>query len=62
MGPFALDEGLIEPPTGGEAAIRIHNTNTGKLIIADVPTVDGKAAVLGDCVCDGVPGTGARIR
>ena len=60
VGPFAIDEGLVRCKEG-ITTVRIHNTNTGKLIIADVPTVDGKAAVLGDCVCDGVPGTGAMI-
>ena len=60
VGPFAIDEGLVRCQEG-ITTVRIHNTNTGKLIIADVPTVDGKAAVLGDCVCDGVPGTGAMI-
>ena len=60
VGPFAIDEGLVRCQEG-ITTVRIHNTNTGKLIIADVPTIDGKAAVLGDCVCDGVPGTGAMI-
>ena len=60
VGPFAIDEGLVR---AGESmtTVRIHNTNTGKMIIAEVPTVNGKAAVLGDCVCEGVPGTGAKI-
>lgn len=60
VGPFAIDEGLVRCQEG-ITTVRIHNTNTGKLIIADVSTIDGKAAVLGDCVCDGVPGTGAMI-
>lgn len=60
VGPFAIDEGLVN---AGETltTVRIHNTNTGKIIVADVPTVNGKAAVDGDCVIDGVPGSGARI-
>lgn len=60
VGPFAIDEGLVN---AGETltTVRIHNTNTGKIIVADVPTFDGKAAVAGDCTIDGVPGTGARI-
>lgn len=60
VGPFAIDEGLVravEPVT----TVRIHNTNTGKLIIAEVPVKNGKAAVTGDYSIDGVPGTGARI-
>jgi methylitaconate Delta-isomerase len=60
VGPFAISEGLVR---AGEklTAVRIHNTNTGKIIVADVPMADGEVAVLGDCVCDGVPGTGAKI-
>ena len=60
VGPFAIDEGMVRCKEG-ITTVRIHNTNTGKLIVADVPTADGKAAVIGDCVCDGVPGTGAMI-
>ncbi|MDR1656275.1 MAG: 3-methylitaconate isomerase [Deltaproteobacteria bacterium] len=60
VGPFSIDEGLVkavEPVT----IVRIHNTNTGKLIVAEVPVKDGRAEVYGDCAIDGVPGTGARI-
>ena len=60
VGPFAIDEGLVaavEPVT----TVRIHNTNTGKLLIAEVPVENGLAKVGGDCAIDGVPGTGARI-
>jgi hypothetical protein len=60
IGPFAIDEGLVsarEPVT----VVRIHNTNTGKLIHSHVPVEAGHALVAGDFVLDGVPGTGARI-
>lgn len=60
VGPFAVDEGLVdavEPVT----RVRIHQTNTRSLIVADVPVRYGKAAVAGDYHIDGVPGTGARI-
>ncbi|MES9994726.1 PrpF domain-containing protein [Desulfovibrio aminophilus] len=60
VGPFAINEGLVrvtEPVT----RVRIHNTNTGKLLIADVPVEGGVAAVRGQCRIDGVPGTGAEI-
>ena len=60
IGPFAIDETLArarEPVT----VVRIHNTNTRKLIHAHVPVEAGEAAVHGDFVLDGVPGTGARI-
>jgi 2-methylaconitate cis-trans-isomerase PrpF len=60
VGPFAIDEGLVaavEPVT----TVRIFNTNTRVIIIAEVPVVDGKSAVLGDFAIPGVPGTGAEI-
>lgn len=60
VGPYAIDEGFVEP-VEPITRVRIHLTNSGNIIIADVPVVDGKAAVEGDCVIDGVPGTGARI-
>jgi 2-methylaconitate cis-trans-isomerase PrpF len=60
VGPFAIDEGLVravEPVT----TVRIFNTNTRKLIIAEVPVRDGKAQTEGNYAIDGVPGTGAAI-
>lgn len=60
VGPFAIDEGIVdvkEPVT----TVRIHQTNTKKMIVAEVPVVDGEAAVSGDFAIDGCPGTGARI-
>jgi 2-methylaconitate cis-trans-isomerase PrpF len=60
VGPFAIDEGLVKA-TEGETRVRIHNTNTHKLIVAHVPVVDGEAAIDGDFALAGVPGLGARI-
>ncbi len=60
VGPFAIDQGLV-PATEPETTVRIHNTNTGKVIVADVPTASGRAVVDGDYAIPGVPGTGARI-
>jgi 2-methylaconitate isomerase len=63
MGPFALDEGLVPaPPDSGEAMVRIHNTNTNKIIVGRFQTEGGKARVLGDFTLDGVSGTSAPIR
>jgi 2-methylaconitate cis-trans-isomerase PrpF len=60
VGPFAIDERLV-PAAEGETVIRIHNTNTKKLIVAHVPVQGGEAAVSGDFELPGVPGRGARI-
>lgn len=60
VGPFAIDMGLIaakEPFT----VIKIHMTNSGRLLTAQVPVKNGKAQVEGDLKIDGVPGTGAPI-
>src|SRR5882724_9659317 len=32
IGPFAVDERLVEVGRDGDVIVRIHNTNTGKLI------------------------------
>jgi 2-methylaconitate isomerase len=61
VGPFAVDEGLCPRPDG-EALVRIHNTNTGKVIEARFPVVGGRAMVDGDLGIPGVPGTGAPVR
>ena len=60
VGPFAIDEGLVKA-VEGETLVRIHNTNTRKLIVAHVPVRDGEAAVEGDFELAGVAGRGARI-
>jgi 2-methylaconitate cis-trans-isomerase PrpF len=62
VGPFAVDEGLVPRPAGAAACVRIHNTNTGKIIVSRFALEDGVAAVDGDLAIDGVAGTGAPIR
>lgn len=60
VGPFAVDERLV-PATGPVASVRMFNTNTNKIIVAEFPLQDGQAATEGNCAIAGVPGTGARI-
>ncbi len=62
IGPFAIEEGLVAAPATGEAAVTIHNTNTGKLIRARFPLEGGILAAEGDLAIDGVAGTAAPIR
>lgn len=60
VGPFAVDEGFVkveEPYT----TVRVHNTNTGKILVERVEVVNGKAKVTGDYSIAGVPGTGSEI-
>ncbi|HMB36808.1 MAG TPA: PrpF domain-containing protein, partial [Methylomirabilota bacterium] len=60
VGPFAIEERLVQPQDG-ETLVRIHNTNTKKLIVARVPVAGSEPAVHGDFELPGVAGTGARI-
>ncbi|KAJ5792900.1 PrpF protein [Penicillium pulvis] len=64
VGPYAVDTGLF--PLSQEnldlALVRIHNTNTGKIIHSSFPVIDGEAASTGDFSIDGVAGTAARIQ
>lgn len=62
IGPFALDEGLVPKPAGDQAVVRIHNTNTHKIIVSRFAVEDGIAAVDGDLVLDGVSGSGSPIQ
>jgi 2-methylaconitate isomerase len=60
MGPFAVDEGLVTV-SGDEALVRIHNTNTRKIIHSRFPVIDGVAAVDGELEIPGVSGSGAPV-
>ena len=62
IGPFAIDEGLVPKPRDGDAIVRIHNTNTKKIIVSRFGMDGGEAAVAGHMALDGVAGTGAPIR
>jgi len=61
IGPFAVDEGLVRRPDG-QASVRIHNTNTGKLIVSTFPVSGGRSVEAGELAIPGVPGTGAAVR
>ena len=61
MGPFAVDEGLVKA-SGPEALVRVHNTNTKKIIWSRFPLDNGQAAVDGDLAIPGVAGTGAPVK
>jgi len=61
IGPFAIDEGLVTAP-GDEALVRIHNTNTGKVIHSRFPLRGGRFDARGELEIPGVAGAGAPIR
>ena len=60
VGPFALLRGLIEPAEP-ITRVRIYNTNTKKIIMAEFEVRDGEFLSEGDFRIDGVPGTGSKI-
>ena len=60
VGPFAIDEGLVEVKEP-QTIVRIYNTNTKKILKAYVPTSQRKAKYTGDYAIDGVPGIGSKI-
>jgi methylitaconate Delta-isomerase len=60
VGPFAIDEGFIDP-VEPITKVRIHQVNTDRVIIAEVPVKGKKAEVEGKHTILGVPGTGAKI-
>ncbi len=61
MGPFAVDEGIFAVH-GKEAVVRIHNTNTHKIIQARFNMDEGLSEVDGDLSIPGVSGTGSPVR
>lgn len=61
VGPFAYEAGLLEGEDG-EIAVRIHATNTGKIVISRFQVRGGEAEVDGDLELAGISGSGAPIR
>lgn len=61
VGPFAIEKGLVkikEPVT----SIRIYNTNTDKVIVAEVQIENGAVKYNGDFKIAGVEGTASPIK
>lgn len=61
VGPFAIEKGLVEAKDG-MTPVRIFNTNTGKIIEAEVKTPGGEVAYEGDFYIAGVPGTASPVK
>ena len=61
VGPFAVDEGLVQA-ADGEAALTLHNCNLDQTIETRFEVANGRAVVEGGTVLDGVAGRGAPIR
>lgn len=61
VGPYAIERGLVQahhPRT----EVRIHNVNTGKVIVATVETPGGQVVYRGDTQIAGAPGTAAPVQ
>lgn len=61
VGPYAIEKGLVaarHPRT----EVRIHNVNTGKIILATVETPGGQVVYRGDTHIAGAPGTASPVR
>jgi hypothetical protein len=61
MGPYAVDEGIVTV-SGKDALVRVHNTNTRKIIWSRFAIDEGFSAVDGDLAIPGVSGTGSPVR
>jgi 2-methylaconitate cis-trans-isomerase PrpF len=60
VGLYAAEEGYVqlkEPTTD----VHIYNTNTNKIIVAEIPVKDGQVQYEGDFVIDGVSEASSRI-
>ena len=58
---FALMKNMVPGLKDGLNTIRVYATNTKKMMYMTVDVLNGEARVDGDCVMDGVPGTGSKI-
>jgi 2-methylaconitate cis-trans-isomerase PrpF len=62
VGPFAIEQGLVEAPRDGTAVVRIWQANIRKRIISHVPMKDGGVQELGDFELDGVAFPAAEVK
>jgi 4-oxalomesaconate tautomerase len=60
VGPFALDEGLVQA-SEGQSVVRIRMVNTASYCDAVVQTPGGRVRYSGDTAISGVPGHGAPV-
>jgi 2-methylaconitate cis-trans-isomerase PrpF len=58
---FALMKNMVPGVKDGLNTIRVYATNTKKMMYMTVDVLNGEARVGGDCMMDGVPGTGSKI-
>jgi len=61
VGPFAIEQGLLNAPRDGVATVRIWQANIGAKIVAHVPMKDGAVVEEGEFELDGVTFPAAEI-
>lgn len=61
VGPFAYDEGLVSAEND-TCVVRIHNTNTSKIIRSTFDVENGRARYEGDLSIPGVGASGSPVR
>ena len=62
VGPYAIQEGLVDAGPDGLKTVRIWQANLGKRIIAHVPVKNGQVLELGDFELDGVTFPAAEVQ
>lgn len=61
VGPYAYEEGLVSGPANGECLVRIHNTNSGKIIHSTFRVSNGQACVRGEVTLTGLASKGSPV-
>ncbi|MFD2211573.1 2-methylaconitate cis-trans isomerase PrpF family protein [Virgibacillus halophilus] len=62
VGPFAIDNRMVDQIEEPYTKINIHNTNTGKNIVTFVPVKDGHTQYEGTFYISGISNPGSKIR
>jgi len=61
VGPYAIYEGLVKP-VEPVTVVKVHQTNTDRVLLVHVPVRDGKPRIEGEESIDGVPGSAAQLK
>jgi probable AcnD-accessory protein PrpF len=62
VGPFAIEEGLVEAPKDGTAVVRVWQVGLRRKIVVHVPVANGAVVEDGDFELDGVAFPAAKLR
>lgn len=62
VGPFAIEEGLVDAPRNGTAVVRVWQVGLRRKIVVHVPVADGAVVEDGTFELDGVAFPAAKLR